>query len=67
VNDQERYEHAVGQLAHCGYVVLLDEQGYIVRHLTDRDDVSRARNLSDLVEQAELLAWAEQRRCSIKA
>jgi hypothetical protein len=34
VNDQERYEHAVRQLAHCDYEGLLDEQGYIVRQLS---------------------------------
>ena len=64
MNNQERYEDAVRRLLECCYEVVSDEHGYIVRHLMDRDDVSRASNLDELVELADLMEWAEQRRLS---
>ncbi len=64
MNDGERFADAVHRLAKYGYEVLTDEHGYIVRHLTDADDVSCTRNLDELVDLADLMAWAEQRRAS---
>jgi hypothetical protein len=59
--DRQRYEHAVQCLAMYEYEVIPDMEGYLVRHCNDPDDISRARHLDDLVELAELSAWAAQR------
>jgi hypothetical protein len=60
--EQPRYDEAAQSLATYGYEVLPDPPGYIVRHRSDRGDVSRARHLDDLIELAELFDWAAQRR-----
>jgi hypothetical protein len=62
VDQRELYEDAVRQLLACGYEVLSDGPGYRVQHLTDRLDISLMRNISDLVDFANLMSWAEQRR-----
>jgi hypothetical protein len=62
MSDRQRYDEAVHGLAAYGYEVISDPPGYIVRHHSDHDDVSRARNLADLVELAELMEWAARRR-----
>lgn len=64
MNDQERYEDAVRRLAQYGYRVLSDDQGYIVESLTDPNDVSRAHDIDQLVELADLVEWRENRRRS---
>jgi hypothetical protein len=63
--NQELYEDAVRRLAKCGYEVLADDQGYIVRHFSDTKDVSRMRNLDELIEQADLMEWAQQRQRTV--
>jgi hypothetical protein len=62
MESRERQADAARRLAQCGYEVLADERGYIVRHLTDSNDVSCARNLDNLVDLADLMEWATQRR-----
>lgn len=62
MSDRQRYDEAVQGLATYGYEVIPDPPGYIVRHRSDRDDVSRARDLADLVELTELMEWAARRR-----
>lgn len=61
---QERYEDAVRRLASCGYEVSLDGTSYIVRHVTDHADISRMRDLNELVELANLFEWREKGRKS---
>lgn len=61
MENQERYENAVHRLARYGYEVIPDEQGYIVRHLTDSNDVSQMHNLDQLLDFADLIEWAKQR------
>jgi len=63
----ERYEDAVRRLADHGYSVTSDRQGYIVRHLTNPDDVSHADNLDQLVELSDLFDWREQRQRPLKS
>jgi hypothetical protein len=58
MNEPER--RAIDCLATHGYEVLPDGTGYIVRHCSDPQDVSRARHLADLVELAELVEWRAQ-------
>jgi hypothetical protein len=62
MNKQEPYETIVRRLADCNYEVSADAHGYIVRHQTDTDDISRVRTLDELSELADLMEWAEQRR-----
>ena len=62
MDEQERYDDAVRRLSQYNYAVALDGQGYIVRHLTDPRDVSYIHNLDDLVDLADLMEWAAQRR-----
>jgi hypothetical protein len=62
MESQERQADAVRRLAHCIYAVFVDERGYLVQHLTDSNDVSRAHTLDDLVDLADLMEWAKQRR-----
>jgi hypothetical protein len=62
MDNQERQADAIRRLAQCSYEVLPDERGYIVRHLTDSNDVSRVHTLDDLVDLADLMEWAKQRR-----
>ena len=62
MNHQERYEDAVLRLAGCGYEVLTDEPGYIVRCITDHSDASRCHHLDHLVELADLFEWRERSR-----
>jgi hypothetical protein len=62
MTDRQQYDEAAHSLSVYGYEVILDPPGYIVRHHKDRDDVSRARHLADLVELAELMEWAARRR-----
>jgi len=62
LNQQELYEDAVRRLLACGYEVFSDGSGYCVQHLTDRLDISLMRDVSDLVDFANLMSWAEQRR-----
>jgi hypothetical protein len=62
VTHQERYEDAVRRLVGCGYEVLTDARGYIVRCITDHRDASRMRDLNELVELADLFEWRERRR-----
>ena len=59
---EERYSDAVSRLTRCGYEVLPDGQSYIVRCVTDSDDVSQTRNLDELVDLADLMEWAQKRR-----
>jgi hypothetical protein len=61
MNHQERYEDAVRRLAGCGYEVLTDELGYIVRCIADHSDASRMHNLDQLVDLTELFEWRERR------
>jgi len=62
VNDRERYEDAVRRLLVCGYEVFSEGPGYRVQHLTDALDISLMRDIGDLVDFANLMGWAEQRR-----
>jgi hypothetical protein len=62
VNQRELYEDAARRLLDCGYEVLPDASGYRVQHLTDRLDTSLMRSVSDLVDFANLMEWAEQRQ-----
>ena len=62
MDQHELYEDAVLRLLTCGYEVLSDGSGYRVQHLTDRLDISLMRHISDLVDFANLIGWAEQRR-----
>ena len=62
MNPHERYEDTVRRLADYGYEVSSEWQCYIVGHRTDPNDVSRCDNLAQLVELADLMEWAEQRR-----
>jgi hypothetical protein len=64
VNQRELYEDAARRLLACSYEVFSDGAGYRVQHLTDRLDISLMRNLSDLVDFASLMEWAELRRNS---
>ena len=48
--NHDRYTKAVQQLAALDYEVLPNGAGYIVRHLTDANDVSKTRDLNDLIE-----------------
>lgn len=59
--DQDRYTEIVQQLAVLNYEVLPDGTGYIVRHLTDMDDISEIRDLNDLIELTDLFEWRAQR------
>jgi hypothetical protein len=65
VNHRELYEDAVRRLLVCGYEVFSDGAGYRVQHLTDRLDISLMRDVSDLVDFANLMGWAEQRRYGV--
>lgn len=59
--DCQQYEdHAIGCLAKYGYEVIRNEQGYVVSHRHDTNDVSYMRHLADLVDFAELIEWANQ-------
>jgi len=62
MNPHERDEEAIRRLAGFGYEVRSEAQCYIVHHRTDPNDVSRCDNLVQLVDLADLMAWAEQRR-----
>jgi hypothetical protein len=62
VNHQELYEDAVRRLLVYGYEVFSDESGYRVQHRTDSLDISLMRDVSDLVDFANLMDWADQRR-----
>jgi hypothetical protein len=62
VNQRELYEDAVRRLLACGYEVFSDGSGYRVQHCTDDLDISLMRNVSDLIDFANLMDWAEQRR-----
>lgn len=62
--DGAALQDAIRRLSECGYAVLPAGQGYTVEHLTDGDDVSRARDLGDLVELADLFEWREQYQAS---
>jgi hypothetical protein len=62
VNEDERYEDAVLRLLAFGYEVFSNGSGYRVQHRTDHLDTSLMRDLSDLVDFANLMEWAEQRR-----
>ena len=64
MNNQERYENTIHRLAECSYEVSSDEQGYIVRHQTDANDISRVRTLDELSELADLMEWAKRRRAT---
>jgi hypothetical protein len=64
MNNQERFEDAVHRLAACGYEVLPDDSGYIVRSVTDSNDMSRMHNLDELIDLADLMEWAEAHRAS---
>jgi len=64
MNNHEHYEGAVWRLARCGYEVLPDGQSYIVPYVTDSDDASRAHNLNELIDLADLMEWAERRRAA---
>lgn len=59
---QQHEDQAIHCLAKYGYIVARDGQGYVVCHLHHPDDVSRMRHLADLVDFAELVEWANQRR-----
>jgi hypothetical protein len=62
VDHQELYEDAVRRLFACGYEVFSDGLGYRVQHITDGLDISLMRDVNDLVDFANLMSWAEQRR-----
>ena len=61
MQDQQGCQAAIECLDTLGYEVLPEAPGYIIRHRSDRDDVSHARDCADLIELAELLMWAAQR------
>lgn len=61
MQDQQRCQAAIQCLHIYGYDVIPDPPGYIIRHRSDQDDVSRARHCADLVELAELFEWAARR------
>lgn len=61
---QKLFEDILRRLKYCGYDVFSHEQGYIVQHLTDHDDVSRMRDLNELAELADLFEWREQWKTS---
>jgi hypothetical protein len=65
VNHRELYEDAVRRLLVCNYEVFSDGPGYRVQHRTDRFDISLMRDVSDLVDFADLMGWAEQRRYGV--
>jgi hypothetical protein len=62
MNDRELYDDAVRRLLACGYEVFSDGSGYRVQHHTDELDISVMRDVSDLVDFANLMDWAKQRR-----
>jgi hypothetical protein len=62
VNQRELYEDAVRRLLACDYEVFSDESGYRVQHRTDELDISVMRDVSDLVDFANLMDWVEQRQ-----
>jgi hypothetical protein len=62
----EQYEDAVRRLNKQGYDVHPHEQGYLVQHRTDGNDISRIRHLSELIELADLFDWREQRQRHLK-
>jgi hypothetical protein len=64
VSHREFYEDAARRLLDCGYEIISEGSGYRVQHLTDRLDISLMRNISDLVDFADLVEWAELRRNS---
>jgi hypothetical protein len=64
MHNQKHYEDAVRRRARYGYDVVPRDRGYIVRHRSDSDDVSRARNLNELNDFADLMEWAAQRRAA---
>ncbi len=53
--DNERYADAVARSAKNCYEVLPNEQGYIVRHVTEGADISLVRSLTELIEHANLI------------
>jgi hypothetical protein len=65
MNNQELYEEAVRRLAKCGYEVLPDDRGYIVRNEADSNDVSRLHKLAELIDLADLMEWAQQRQRTV--
>lgn len=67
MDNQQLYEDAICRLHEQDYEVCPDERGYVVRHLVDGDDVSRMRDLDDLIEFADLMDWAAARRRSAKS
>lgn len=62
MRQEDSYEDAVRRLMSCGYEVYSDGQHYIVRCRADAADVSRCRNLGELVELADLFEWRERRQ-----
>ncbi len=64
MDGEEGYEDAVPRLNAYGYVVVADGQGFIVKHMTDSNDVSSMRNLDELLDFADLMEWAAQKRGS---
>lgn len=62
MSDQQRYDEAVHCLETYGYEVIPDTRGYIVRNHSDRNDACRTRQVDDLIDLAELVERAAQRR-----
>jgi hypothetical protein len=57
MQDDQQYQEAVRCLTQHGYRVTHDGQAYLVINLADPNDSSRARNLDDLSDLAELIQW----------
>jgi hypothetical protein len=58
MQEHQCYREAIDRLAVHGYEVIPDGLGYLVRRRDDREDISQARHLDDLMELAELFEWA---------
>ena len=58
----EFIDEAVRRLMACGYDVVSDDHGFLVRNRTDSTDISRACHLKDLSDLADLWEWANQRQ-----
>ena len=51
----------IQRLNNSGYNVFHDNDGYIIRHWRDVNDVSCARDFADLSDFADLVEWAAKR------
>ena len=61
MQNPQGYDEVIERFTACGYEVIPNPPGYIVRHGSDPNDASQARHLDDLIDLAELFELAALR------